>query len=410
MKKLITLVLSAAMLLSLLCVTAFAVEISVANAEELKTAIVNANNGDTIKLTDDIEYGDWILVKNKNPITLDLNGNTIAYTGEYRDSGFIILYEGVNLTVKDTGTDGTIDSGNMTAAILVWGNGTETVTLTIDGGILKGNDYAISGNGMHHNTDITVNNGVLVSDSLCIYHPQNGVLTVNGGTFTAPDSAIEIRSGQLTITGGTFTATAPAFSCNPNGNGTTTSGAAIAIAQHTTKNDISVTITGGTFSGVKALNESNPQGNDPAPQVTMSIQDGTFTGEVTVEDASEFITGGTFSEDVSAYIDASEVAEVLIDGTYYVGDAAKAAIKALRPGQKAEIIAGSVKIGVRTFEKGDIYTKPRPDSSSSSNSNTNSGTTITQSAKTADAGIAVYGIMSVMSLLGMGYVSKKKSR
>ena len=44
------------------------------------------------------------------------------------------------------------------------------------------------------------------------------------------------------------------------------------------------------------------------------------------------------------------------------------------------------------------------------NSNNNSGTTITQSPKTADAGIAVYGVMSVMSLLGMGYVSKKKSR
>ena len=46
----------------------------------------------------------------------------------------------------------------------------------------------------------------------------------------------------------------------------------------------------------------------------------------------------------------------------------------------------------------------------SSNTNTNSGTTITQSPKTADAGIAVYGVMSVMSLLGMGYVSKRKSR
>ena len=48
--------------------------------------------------------------------------------------------------------------------------------------------------------------------------------------------------------------------------------------------------------------------------------------------------------------------------------------------------------------------------SSNTNTNTNSGTTITQSPKTADAGIAVYGVMSVMSLLGMGYVSKRKSR
>ena len=220
-----------------------------------------------------------------------------------------------------------------------------------------------------------------------------------------------MRSGSLTINGGTFTATKDAFSCEHNGNGTTTSGAAIAIAQHTTKNPISVTIKGGTFTGVKALNESNPE-NNPAPQVTMSIQGGTFTGDVTVADAtSKFITGGTFSVDVSPYIDASTVAEVLIDNTYYVGDAATAAIKALRPGQQVNVVAGSVKIGFLTLEAGKTYTYPKSNpGSGSSNSNNNSGTTITQSPKTADAGIAVYGVMSVMSLLGMGYVSKRKSR
>lgn len=416
MKKLITLVLSAAMLLSLLCVTAFAegTEIPVADAEELLAAITNASEGDTIKLTGDIEYDSWIQVN--KPITLDLNGYTITYTGVEVESGFVFLWPGADLTVKDTGTNGTIgtiNSGNMSGAIVLWGDGNTPVILTIDGGKLIGKEYAISGNGMQHNTKITVNDGVLTSDSLCIYHPQIGELTVNGGTFTAPDSAIEMRSGSLTINGGTFTATKDAFSCEHNGNGTTTSGAAIAIAQHTTKNPISVTIKGGTFTGVKALNESNPE-NNPAPQVTMSIQGGTFTGDVTVADAtSKFITGGTFSENVAEYIDDAEVAEVLIDNTYYVGDAATAAIKALRPGQQVTVVAGSVKIGLITLEEGKTYTYPKnnnKNNTTNNNNNTNSGTTITQSPKTADAGIAVYGVMSVMSLLGMGYVSKRKSR
>ena len=73
------------------------------------------------------------------------------------------------------------------------------------------------------------------------------------------------------------------------------------------------------------------------------------------------------------------------------------------------VVAGSVKIGFLTLETGKTYTYPKSKPGSGS-SNNNSGTTITQSPKTADAGIAVYGVMSVMSLLGMGYVSKKKSR
>ena len=43
-------------------------------------------------------------------------------------------------------------------------------------------------------------------------------------------------------------------------NGATTVGAAIAIAQHTTKQNIANLINGGSFKGVKALNEEAIRG------------------------------------------------------------------------------------------------------------------------------------------------------
>ena len=180
-------------------------------------------------------------------------------------------------------------------------NGGATTSLTVNEGV-KINTYgfAICGNGTMHGTSITINGGDITSEaSTAIYHPQDGEITINdGSTITGENAGIEIRSGKLTVNGGTIQAKAEEFSCDPNGNGTTTAGAAIAIAQHTTKKDIAVAINGGTFIGVKALNESNPQENDPTPQVELSVRNGDFQGEITTADVNNFVSGGTFSSEV----------------------------------------------------------------------------------------------------------------
>lgn len=78
----------------------------------------------------------------------------------------------------------------------------------------------ISGNGSPGlgGTNITINDGIFLGSietegySACgIYHPQDGVLTVNGGSFYAFDGGcgILVRSGQVTLNGGrirTYTA------------------------------------------------------------------------------------------------------------------------------------------------------------------------------------------------------------
>ena len=180
-----------------------------------------------------------------------------------------------------------------------------------EGVIIDTTGFAVTGNGAAHGTTIEINGGVLSSGSLAIYHPQVGNLTVNGGTLTGEFAGIEVRAGNVVINDGTITSTSDTFNCDPNGNGTTTTGAALAIAQHTTKQGISVEINGGTFNGIRAVNEANPQENDPAPNVDISIKDGEYIGEISAVDVDNFISGGSFSDPVSPeYLDDGLNAEL----------------------------------------------------------------------------------------------------
>ena len=272
--------------------------------ESLAEAIANATTGQTIQLLQNVSVTAQIEVAGK-AITLDLAGKKIEYTGSATlPSGVILVHNGASLTINDSSDPdaGSIVSGaNAYAAIALTKAGddaTNPAVLEINGGTFTGDYYAITGNGSRHNTQITINAGTFSGahseDNSAIYHPQQGTLIVNGGTFTGYSAAIELRAGTLEINDGTFTATATEYSCNPSGSGTTTVGAAIAIAQHNTQKDIAVTINGGTFEGVKAINEANPQGN-PAPAVAMSVTDGDFTGELSTVDVDYFVSAGSFS-------------------------------------------------------------------------------------------------------------------
>lgn len=299
--------------------TAWAQNVAKIDATEyatLQEAFNAATAGQTVQLIADVKLANWLNVSCSD-VTLDLNGHTIAPTDDHQKTNYciILVHRGAKFTVDDSsnGKTGCIDGGTGANAyyggILLTKNddsGTAPATLVVNNGTIKGDQAAVTGNGNRHNTNVTINGGTLTatstiagSEGCAIYHPQNGTLTINGGTFTGYASAVEMRSGTLNITAGTFTATASEYSCNANGNGTTTIGAAIAIAQHTTQKDINVTISGGTFNGVKAVSEANPQGNS-TPQVEMAITGGTFSGDIIATDVTNFVSGGTFSTEVSA--------------------------------------------------------------------------------------------------------------
>ena len=191
-----------------------------------------------------------------------------------------------------------ITSTKKDAAVFIQARGDNaTAKVTINNTSIRGDYYALSGNGTNTGgkTEITINSGNLRGNSHGIYHPQVGVMTINGGTIYGGETGIEVRSGEVNIYGGNITGNGNPFKNDPNGNGTTTSGAALAISQHTTNNNINVNISGGTFTGYYALFENDIQDND-SENIQISVTGGEFNGKIYSENCKDFITGGTFSD------------------------------------------------------------------------------------------------------------------
>ncbi len=202
---------------------------------------------------------------------------------------------------------------------------------TVDGGKIATRGFAVSGNGTSHNTEITIKgNAELTSESQAIYHPQQGTLNIESGTITGA-TGIEMRAGTLNVTGGVITGTGSPSSVTPNGNGSTSDGAGIAVAQHTTKLPITVNIQGGSISGYTALYENNPQNNDPLDidKIQINVTGGDFrainggTNALYSEDTKISVSGGTFSSQVPIEYCAPNFTPTnrRADGTYTVEEA-----------------------------------------------------------------------------------------
>lgn len=373
MKKLLSTIMALVMLLSLMPMAV--AEEETAKWSETKTEKSVAQVGDmfyetladavasvpvdgtetTITLLNNAEVENYIAIKDGKNIVLDLNGHDVVHNGE-------CLFDVYNAKFHVTG-EGTLFENVKYgyAPIIARGSATDTAdytVITIDKGVTLKGDYTgifvakDAGNGYHnyglvinmfgtidmgavadgyHYSGMYVNGTNTVSDGNVmtinldgatikncagagIYAAGYAKWNITNSSITGGDTGIEIRAGELTLNDCALEATAEEFSCEPNGNGATTAGAAIAIAQHTTKKDIAVTINGGSFKGVKALNESNPQVNDPAPQVKLSIDGGTFIGDISTADVTGFIKGGTFTDLASAVKYATNGATITLAG------------------------------------------------------------------------------------------------
>ncbi len=274
----------------------YVAKIGTVEYETLEAAVEAVKDGTPteIKLLDNVTLTSGIVVDKK--ITLDLNGHTITTNAEnYSNDYLVAVKRGGDLTIKDTVGGGAITttSEKVYAGVKMTvkddGETGDTATLTVNGGTIQGYYYGVVGNGARHGTDITINGGTITTantegDNTAIYHPQDGKLTVTGGTIIG-NTGIEIRSGSLTVTGGIIKGGEGAPTSKGEASGTTTTNTGIAIAQHTTKKPIQVNITGGTISGGAAVYESNPQ-NNPAEEtnkVSVEIRDVTLTGDVKAE-------------------------------------------------------------------------------------------------------------------------------
>lgn len=307
----------------------------VSEAAQLIWAVEN-HTGDTIKLVEDVTLSRTISIGSNEAKTfvLDLGGKTLTGNIDFYAGDLTIQNGTIDGCVYANATETDMKYGHLTIASDAVIHGDYAVILfqkavgannfgsTIDVyGTLKGNLWVMG----NITTDlataknpcvVNVHDGAVIesgADNVGIALNGAAKMTVGKANITS-ETGIEVRAGELTVNGATVEATAQEFSCVPNGNGTTTVGAAIAIAQHTTKQNIAVTINGGSFKGVKALNESNPQKNSPAPQVKLSINGGTFIGDISTVDVTGFINGGAFTDLASAVKYATDGATITLAG------------------------------------------------------------------------------------------------
>lgn len=328
----------------------------VTDVASLKTCLTD---GGTCKVTKDVTVNDGTPIAVTKDVTLDLNGKSIEFKGQ---NDYIKLEKGhLNITgtgkmfkeikalhvleVESTGTkkdtnyatltigkDAVIEGGFDALLIDNYNSASYGATVNVYGTLKSNKNASINVNGVIKNTEnapvINVYKGAkLTSYDTGIYGAGYANYNIYGGTIYGETYAgMEVRAGKLTITDGEVSTDAAPVSVTENGNGSTVKGAAVAISQHTTKLSLEVSITGGTFKGFSALYQANPEGNEEeaVAKVTLSVTGGTFITTNTEEEKKvvysenkrRFITGGTFSSDVTEYLPDTYVSEK--EGTNYV--------------------------------------------------------------------------------------------
>ena len=231
------------------------------------------------------------------------------------------------VTMKDSKAEGTGFAG---VYVMGTSNAEQPVTLKAENSEFIGQWYGVTGNGTYHNTYIELVNCTVTGTAgdpdstdyanmgYGIYHPQDGTLIIDGGTVTGVSAGIEIRSGKLVVKGGAqITGTCKTLYIVENGSGTTVSGAAVAVSQHSTQKPIDVTIEDGTLTGLYALYETDTYATaTPSENVEISITGGTLVGEIHSDNKVGFISGGRFSaQPAEEYFDP-DYAAVYRDGWY----------------------------------------------------------------------------------------------
>ena len=374
MKKLLSTIMALVMLLSLMPMAVAEEGVTAENAvaqigdqcyETLADAVLKVANGDTITLLKDVALDNGLKIgsvdSEQKVLTLDLNGHSISAARS------VIGVQNAKLTVTGPGKiyetspylgaiyiKGSNNAENKDYTVVNIGAGVELeawspifvtpfessgapyaygVVVNVDGAKLTGKTdssgdrgSAIYVNGQikdqNNAPKLVLNNVTQTTEGTGMYLAGYANTTITGGSITGGNTGIEIRAGELTVNGATVVGNGVPTGVTPNGNGSTTDGAGIAVAQHTTKLPIKVTINSGDISGYSALYQSNPQNNgaESVEKVSVAVNGGTFkainggTCGVYSENNCVTISGGAFTDLASAVKYATNGATITLAG------------------------------------------------------------------------------------------------
>ena len=345
-------------------------------------AIKAAKDGETVILLSDRK--NFVTNTVNANITIDLNGKTLSVGNNnpfFRTNGEVTIQNGTidsqeacvivnaynKLTLKNvkitgvTGNNGknlvnvcsnaevTIDkdtvltaSGSNGAAVFIGQDADAKYTLNVYGKVIQeSKSFAISGNGSYKGTTtINIYDGAEVkSASVAIYHPQAGVINVNGGLVEGY-CAIGIKSGTLNINGGTVRGTADDHvldDSNSTSGTITYDGSAIIVDSRSTgyAGNVNINVTGGTVESYysTAIREIGEQGKTDMTQLTkLNVIGGSVLGasknpvnvtsDMLVRDISVInisVSGGTFKHAIpDSYCADGFIPTKNADGTYGV--------------------------------------------------------------------------------------------
>ena len=330
----------------------------------LDSAFAAAEEGSTVQLLRNTTYNNRINVE--EDVILDLGGYTLTsetshsfvvypsksftiQNGTIRNTigtvvfvlkgSTITLDENATLECKDgvSGTNNTDEEGGATfniygdiqsTDIAVWIQGPKN-TVNIDGADLSANYFAVYQNGSFGGNTYTIRNSTIfngeeagpaiyISNSKTNTENENQgwqTLTVEDSTITGP-SGIEVKFTNATISNSTITATAEEPTFDQYNNGSTSGGFAVVATDNTMEpNDPApegtIEIDGGYYSGLVGLGSIVDIEEYPDfKETTYEIHSGNFTS-----DPSEYLAEGlmTVTSDVPGYaftVGTSTVEEV----------------------------------------------------------------------------------------------------
>ena len=432
MKKVLATILALVMAIGLCSVSWATNPASVSNAETLKTAIGAATaENNTITLTDNVVLNESVEIKKSGVnLVIDLGGKTISGSSllfdiyspvtfkngtidvTYNGSASICvmwLNGGAKLALENDVIVNAAKSAGATGSVFAVGlyNDCDEAELTINGKITGDNGATINGTITTNTNKVTVNGTIDVAGH-ALYLAGNGITDINNGACVKGDAGIEIRAGVLNINGGTVESTGTYSAPIANGNGTTASGAALIVAEHTTNQGITVNVNSGNIkaaSNGKAIAASDPE-NKGGDDVKLNVAGGNVVGGIQVEESIEAakpvaVTGGTFSTDVTEYLAVGKILQKngdtytavtnsgITSGTYTSEPTVPSGYKATKNDD-----------GTWTVSKVSYYYyQPTTDTKA----NDTKG-----SPKTFDAGIALYVGMALTSAAGVAFVGKKR--
>lgn len=331
--------------------------------ETLQEAIGAANAGDTVTIAKDLALTEGITVA--KAITLDLGGKkltasgcsavtvtgasatvrggtievsagsdtyavTVGASGSLSTESVTVIGHGASGVLVNGGsyvkrltniqaTDGfgirvvnggsASHEGGMVVAnygVFVAGSGSR---FNMNGGDISAAGFGITGNGLAANGGTTINisgGSVSSTDSIAVYHPQAGTLTVSGGSLSGTYGGIGIKSGTLTVTGGTIAGTSGGAYVDgeSNGNGIHVSGSAIHVDSRAGyAGGMNISISGGTLSSNNGYAIDEVSGG--SSQISsLSVTGGSFhaaLGSIRLAPgANASVSGGSFSHEVPA--------------------------------------------------------------------------------------------------------------